>query len=470
MRRWWPLGLAGQLVAVLLLALLAGQALSLLIFADERRHALRELNREQVLTRTAGLVRLLGETPPELRARILAAASSSSLHFRIEHESAVDPGPSWHGRNRLARRLAGMVGDEAGRSVFVELSDERRLHRLVGFEPPDRMSGRAHYWREHRAGLALLISVRLADGEWLNAGTSFPAPPRWAGPSLVSLALTAALVTLAVVVAVRRITQPMGRLAAAADALGRGAAVPALPEAGPPDVRRTTRAFNRMQARLTRFVDDRTRMLAAISHDLRTPITSLRLRAELVEEEETRERMLATLDEMQRIVEASLEFAGEAASREATRIVDLTALVESVVLDLADLGRPASFAATRRTPYACRPASLRRAVRNLVENALAYGGSARVALLAAPGELRVVIEDDGPGVPEALQERVFEPFVRLETSRSRETGGTGLGLAIARTIARGHGGDILLRNRPAGGLEATLVLPADGLDAGPGTA
>ncbi len=214
-RRWWPPGLAGQLAGVLLLALVAAQGLSLLIFADERRLALRELNREQVLTRTAGLVRLLGETPPELQGRILAAASSGALRFRIEPESAVDPGPARHARNRLARRLAQMVGGEAGRTVLVELRDEQRLGRLVGFEPIDRATGRPRYWREHRAGLALLISVRLEGGAWLNAGTSFPAPPGWAVPSLVSLALSAGLVTLVVVLAVRRITQPMGRLARA---------------------------------------------------------------------------------------------------------------------------------------------------------------------------------------------------------------------------------------------------------------
>jgi signal transduction histidine kinase len=346
--------------------------------------------------------------------------------------------------------------------VLVEVRDERRVRNLVGFAPVDDVTGRARYWRERHGPLALLISVGLPDGRWLNAGTPFATPPGWALPSLASLGLSAGLVALVVVLAVRRIARPMRSLATAVDALGRGEASPPLPEAGPLEVQRTTRAFNRMQERLRRFVDDRTRMLAAISHDLRTPITSLRLRAELVEEEETRDRMLATLDEMQRIVEASLEFAREEASREATRVVDLAALVESVVSDLADLGGDASFDGAPRTPYACRPAGLRRALRNLVENALAYGRCARVRLEALPEQLRVVVEDDGPGIPEAMLERVFEPFVRLEDSRSRDTGGIGLGLAIARTIARGHGGDVTLRNRPEGGLVATIVLPVEG--------
>jgi signal transduction histidine kinase len=461
-KRLIPRGLTGQLLAVVLLALLVGQALSLAIFADERRHALRTVNREQVLSRTASLVRLLAETPVGLHERILEATSSSQLRFRLEGASAVDPRVPRHAHNRLAQQLTELIGENGLRPVLVEVRDERRVRNLVGFTPVDDVTGRARYWRERHASLALLISVGLPDGRWLNAGTPFATPPSWALPSLASLGLSAGLVALVVVLAVRRIARPMQSLAAAADALGRGEASPPLREAGPLEVRRTTRAFNRMQERLRRFVDDRTRMLAAISHDLRTPITSLRLRAELVEEDETRERMLGTLDEMQRIVEASLEFAREEASREATRVVDLAALVESVVSDLADLGGDASFDGAPRTPYACRPAGLRRALRNLVENALAYGQRARVRLEALPDQLRVVVEDDGPGIPEAMLERVFEPFVRLEDSRSRDTGGIGLGLAIARTIARGHGGDVTLRNRPEGGLVATIVLPVEG--------
>jgi signal transduction histidine kinase len=214
-----------------------------------------------------------------------------------------------------------------------------------------------------------------------------------------------------------------------------------------------------MQARLRRFVDDRTRMLGAISHDLRTPITSLRLRAEFVEDEETRSRILATLDEMQDMVEGTLAFAREEAASEPTRVVDLAALVESTADDLADLGADVAFANPGRLPYAARPVALRRALRNLIENAVRYGRRCRLRMERDREEVRIVIEDDGPGIAEDQQERVFEPFVRLEGSRSSETGGIGLGLAIARSIVRAHGGDIRLGNRPEGGLAVTLALP-----------
>jgi signal transduction histidine kinase len=262
-----------------------------------------------------------------------------------------------------------------------------------------------------------------------------------------------------VVLVVRRLTAPLRELALAADRLGRGESVPSIADAGPEEVRRTTRAFNRMQERLKRFVDDRTRMLAAISHDLRTPITTLRLRAEFVEDDETRSKMIETLDELQRMVEATLTFVREEASSEETRTVDLAALAESVVDDLADLGRDASMGAAERQPYACRPVALKRALRNLVENAIAYGRRARVALTRTADELVITVDDDGPGIASDEIERVFAPFVRLEPSRNQETGGIGLGLAIARNIARAHGGDISLVNRTEGGLRASLRLP-----------
>ena len=223
------------------------------------------------------------------------------------------------------------------------------------------------------------------------------------------------------------------------------------------------RAFNLMRARLDRYVRDRTAMLAAVSHDLRTPITSLRLHAEFVEDAETKTKILAALDEMQRMTEDALAFIREDMQREETRTVDLPALVDSVAADLAELGHDIAVADSARVLAACRPAALRRALRNLLENAAGYGARATVRVEGDEcAEVRIVVEDEGPGIPETELERVFEPFVRLEASRSRDTGGTGLGLAIARSIVRGHGGDIALENREGGGLRATLALPGAG--------
>ena len=287
-----------------------------------------------------------------------------------------------------------------------------------------------------------------------------PPPPSWALPSLSLMGATALVLILVVILLVRRVTRPMAQLASAAERLGRGADTEPLPEEGPIDIRRTTAAFNRMQDRLHRFVRDRTQMLAAISHDLRTPITSLRLRAEFIEDTELREKIIATLAEMQRMTEATLAFAREDAKAEPSRTVDLAALVDSIAADLADTGTPVTCEISERIDIAGRPDALRRVFRNLIENAVTYGKCARIAVTATADEAIVTIDDDGPGIPVADRERVFEPFVRLEESRNTETGGIGLGLAIARTILRAHGGDIVLEDAPDSGLRVTVSLPA----------
>jgi signal transduction histidine kinase len=213
-----------------------------------------------------------------------------------------------------------------------------------------------------------------------------------------------------------------------------------------------------MQIRLRRFLEDRTRLLAAIGHDLRTPITSLRLRTEFISDSETREKFNATLDEMQGMAEAALSFAKTESSTEPTRTVELNALLESICDDLADMGWDVKFRSDGRLPYSCRPAALRRAIRNVIENAIRYGERARVEISTAEEGVDICVEDDGPGIPPEEQERVCQPFVRMESSRNRDTGGVGLGLSIARSIIRNHGGDIEF-SRSETGFRTHLRLP-----------
>jgi signal transduction histidine kinase len=312
------------------------------------------------------------------------------------------------------------------------------------------------------AGLDVIASVPFHDGGWLNAETDIRAEPvPLPLPSLLSAAIMAVAGFAIVVFVARRVTRPLKALADSADAFGRGAATPPLAEAGPDEARRLIAAFNRMQERLIRFVTDRTRMLAAIGHDLRTPITSLRLRAELLDDEEAKGKMLATLDEMEHMAEATLAFAREDAATEPSRSIDLAALIASQVDDLAEMGKPVTFAEAPRLPYTCRPAALKRAIGNLIENAIQYGERARVSLGDGPSGPLIAIDDDGPGIPDEKMQDVFKPFVRLESSRSRATGGTGLGLSIARSIVLAHGGELVLTNRQDRGLRAEIRLPAE---------
>ncbi|HEY3149425.1 MAG TPA: ATP-binding protein, partial [Dongiaceae bacterium] len=246
-------------------------------------------------------------------------------------------------------------------------------------------------------------------------------------------------------------------LATAAEELGRGARPGDVPEAGLTEVRRAARAFNRMQRRIRRMIEDRTQMIAAISHDLRTPITRLRLRAEFVEDSEEQQKMLADLDQMEAIIRSTLAFAREDSDTEPTEPVDLVALLREVVEDHpeARLNADSSAACILRA----RPVALRRCFNNLVGNAIRYGNDAEIAVRELSNAVEVTIDDTGPGVPENRMKDVFRPFVRLEESRNRDSGGAGLGLAIARSVVLAHGGAITLANRKEGGLRATVRLP-----------
>ena len=466
-----PKSLAGQLTLLLLLALAAAQGVAVALFAWERMEALRDAHRDDAVLRTATVARLLGDTPPGLHVSVIAAASTELARFSLTAEPAVGETNTGERAAAIASELSAALDMDAARvrvaplrTRFLE-DDDRDDHDNDDRDDDDDRDhdGDGDDDHRHREPDWFTASVALADGRWLNVAVGPPpGAPAW-GAAFVAVFLLSALGIAAVAVLTgRRMAKPMRGLAAAAGRFGRGEAVDDLPEAGPEETRETVRAFNLMRARLDRYVRDRTAMLAAVSHDLRTPITSLRLHAEFVEDAETKAKILAALDEMQRMTGDALAFIREDMQREETRTVDLHALVDSVAADLAELGHEIAVADSGRVLAACRPAALRRALRNLLENAAAYGDRAAVRIERDDAGLRVVVEDEGPGIPEEEIERVFEPFVRLEASRSRDTGGSGLGLAIARGVVRGHGGDIVLANRAEGGLRATVALPAGG--------
>lgn len=308
----------------------------------------------------------------------------------------------------------------------------------------------------------VLIQAPLSDGQWLRF--TVPDPDSLGGfpyrHFAERVALAAFLVWLLSLWTARRLAAPIAAFASAAERLGKGTDTPPLAERGPHELRVATRAFNDMQDRLQRFVRDRTQMLAAMSHDLRTPLTRMTLRAEFIEDPWEKRKMLGDLAEMIAMIESTLTFAREDFNRETRALVDLRALIESICQDAADTRAVISCSVAERIDLECRPQALRRAITNLVDNALKYGGSAHVEVLKETGKVLVLIEDQGPGIPPDQHERVFTPFYRLESSRNRETGGAGLGLALVRTIVHGHGGSVTLANRTEGGLRVRVELPA----------
>lgn len=311
-----------------------------------------------------------------------------------------------------------------------------------------------------RAIRQVILSVQKPDGEWLEA--RLPTPRRDPAMTARLIAATALLylIVLGVTLAIAGwLSRPLRDLTAAAEGFaGRGDGIEVTPR-GPGDLRRLIVAFNGMKGRMAALLDEKDRMLGAIGHDLRTPLASLRIRVENLEPGEERDRMVATLREAATMLEDILVLARTGRAREEARDVDLAALLDAVAEEYGEMGRPVSFVPAPRMVARVQTGLLRRAIRNLVDNAVTYGGHARLSLSRDVGGISITVSDDGPGIAEGDLDRVLSPFERGEESRNRETGGAGLGLAIADAIVQGHGGRLILANREGGGLDATLVLP-----------
>jgi signal transduction histidine kinase len=325
------------------------------------------------------------------------------------------------------------------------------------FGPPVEMDQKVTLW------------LRLIDGSWLTVTLPLGdlLPPPLFRPWMPWAATFAAILAISLLAA-RGMSRSLRRLAGAAEQLGINISSVPLAEAGPREIRAVTRAFNRMQARLKRFVADRTQMLAAISHDLRTPLSRLRLRAESLPQGPDSAKIVADLDLMDQMIAATLTFARDDVAGEQRVRIDLASLIHTVCDEIVDAGGVARYQGPDYLAIDAAPLSLMRAATNVIENAVKYGSEARVSVVETRLGIDIAVADAGPGIPAAEHERVFEPFYRLDAARSPDamggsSGGTGLGLAIARHVLRAHGGDVTLRNAETGGLVVTLHLPRAGI-------
>jgi signal transduction histidine kinase len=470
MTSWWKKSLAGQFIGFVLAALLAGQTIAFLISSNQREAAIRQAIEGDFVSRTAALSSVLEKLPVQMRHDVLLGNSTGYARFWISTTNPQLDAGAWYrvAQAYLSQRIAELIANNGAADAAILAAAEKSR---VGNEDPQLSNWaplRSSLWQNDSDTVHFLhfsdgegmgIAKQLNDGTWLNAAYYKPTPPDMlTSQSLLSIGITAAVLSLIGILIANRIARPLRDLALSAEALGRGETVALSPPKGPDDIRQLYESFDRMQLRLRRFIDDRTRMLAAIGHDLRTPLTTLRLRAEFVKDPELQQKILATVDEMQMMTEETLSFVRSEAASEETRTIDVAALLGSLCDDLAELGHDVSFSETDRISYRCRPDNLKRAVRNLIENALRYAGNASVSIQTSQTSIAILVDDDGPGIPASEREQVFAPFYRIEHSRNRETGGVGLGLSIARAIVRHHGGDIVLSpNNP--GLRAAVVLP-----------
>ena len=460
--------LAGRTV----LLLLAGMVLSLVIglgfYAGDRRTQWAEARVHYSAERIAAAIRQAEPFPPQERRQGAAGLGGPGLRVAWSAEALVGPqeaedwGAGWF-RKTLLDHLGQPVAGPLRIAYADSLPESWDASRARGM---GRGMGMMTMHMQHMAlmgepGQPLLVaSYRMREGDWLNfAVPSVRLEPFWATGAFAGIVLSSLVVTTLAGWLVWRSSRPLAVLAAAAERLGVDVNAPPVAETGPADVRLAAKAFNGMQRRLKGFVEDRTQMLAAISHDLRTPITRLRLRAEFLEDEEQRTKTLADLDEMEAMIAATLSFAREDALREPRVGLDLAALLQTLCDDAADAGETVAYAGPDHLAFQGRPLALKRAFANLIDNAVKYGGKAEVALSTGDGQAVATVADSGPGLPEGETEKVFDPFYRVERSRSRDTGGTGLGLAVVRSAVRSHGGEVSLANRPQGGLVATVRLP-----------
>ena len=446
-----------QLVLLIIIALGVAQFVSLWLFADERSLAIRAALGFEAAGRAANVARLIEEAPADLRPSIIRAANSPLVRFDLGTKPLVQHSDHSDG-GLVETRVRALLNDSYSRDIRVE------LHQIQGAILPlpnlshEMTEMHLAMMRGELSAIEMNLSISIAGGQWLNVSTRFERPPiQWPLYSMLTFGLTAMALLVAVSWFVMTgLLGPLRRLARASERLGRGEDIDALPERGPQEVRELTAGFNRMQDRLTRFVADRTRVLAALGHDLRSPLTAMRVHSEMVEEDETRESLVATVEEMQSMVEATLTFAKGLSGNEPMQDVDLQSFLEAL---RGDMVVPFVLSDGPEVTVRLRPNAIRRALRNVIENAVRYGGSATLGWISAEGEIEISVTDRGPGIPTAELERVFDPFFRLEESRSLETGGHGLGLSIARSILRAQGGEISLANHPDGGLIATIRLP-----------
>ena len=440
--------MTGRVFITLLLGVLISAALTQLAADVERQRMVEQQRDQHLLERAEQLVMATEIVPASARAVYLSVANRPGLRLEVGTPLAPAEAPSSFA-SALASRLgeAYLVEPTTARPPSCDMADQSSM--LYGLLRTQ--------WR----GSCETINVRLRDGEQLRLSVL---PPRSAiaGPStdyrpmialfFVSIAFLAYLVA-------RMTTRPLKQLAQAAKDLGHDINRPPLELSGASEIRQATAAFNAMQARIRQYIFQRTQMLAAITHDLQTPLTRMRLRLEKVSDAELQERLIGDLSAMQAMVREGLDLARSMDTTETMQLLDLDSLLDSVCADATDAGQPVTLGGRAQMALLGRPLDLQRCFGNLLDNAVKYGHEAQVTVVRIGGAARIRIRDKGPGVPPAELARVFEPFYRVETSRSRESGGTGLGLTIARNIAEQHGGSLTLANHPDGGLEATLTLP-----------
>jgi signal transduction histidine kinase len=415
--------------------------------------ALPSLERSGLLDQAANMVRIIEAAPPAIREQLASAATTPTIRV------------GWYAATSAVSTVLGQVIDQVpkrSREVETRLGDSPRTVRILQPDgSSDALMSTPEFQEQHtKYPHAYVLAVQYSDGSWLV----FTVPEKlWGLPWLKRWAIWLLFLTVSTgivsTIATRQLVRPIRRFAKAIRLFGTNPQAQPIAETGPRELASVISAFNAMQAQIQKFVAYRTAMLAAISHDLRTPLTRMRLRGEFIADEVQQARLFRDVDELQAMVDGALAFFRGDSDEEAMTSFDFPGVLQTIANDYADQGIEIRYAGPSRVVYRGRPFALKRAFTNLIENAVKYGTPPTIELTCQEKTITIMVRDQGPGIPTASLERVFNPFYRLESSRSRTTGGVGLGLTAALAIVRGHGGDIVLSNLPDGGLGASVTLP-----------
>ena len=460
-RRFFPKSLTGQIALLVGIALFIAQAINFTLLLNERRGARFAQVIAPAVTRIVDAAERVNN--PAMRERDDDAEPETrggrgqrrpSPRVTLTSSNPIDP----------ARPRAMRLEDDIRAGLTdagVQFGQVVAVIREVDFnQPVFRNMSPTRAERFRRLGAELNVAVELPGKGWLMLRSGWPRSERALIWQLLAQTLILYVVVLFPVLwAGRRIARPLRNLALATERFRPGEQPDPVEERGPADVRKVIAAYNSLSLRVNGMLDEKDRMLGAIGHDLRTPLMALRVRIESVEDDDDRTKMADTIEEMSRTLDDILSLARLGRPSEPLTEVDVSALVDAVVEDFRDLDKDVTFEEAPRLTMRLRPSLMRRAVRNLIENAVKYGGGAEVFLKSEGKSVAIQVCDRGPGIPQDKLDTVFDPFTRLEESRNRDTGGVGLGLALARAIVRDAGGEITLANREGGGLIATIGLP-----------
>jgi signal transduction histidine kinase len=457
-------GLAARIGAAIVAAVAAIQVLVALVFVMNPPNFHPFYSARWLSDAAVTIIRNATSGEAQLTSALgnLQNAESLAVRFVNAPPSLGHSDPPWP-LNRVLDTVRNEVGDAAAPSI--EAVGMGPSGEPIPVVPADAFAnlpkGPLRSGEDLLLPPVFLIAADLHDGRWLTIEPSHRAARRRLAQSLASIFAGTLVIAAIAVLTARSLIAPLSQLATAADALGRSPEIIETPRPAMREFAAIHHAFETMQKRLKRFVDERTHMLAAISHDLRTPLTRLRLQAEFIGDGELREGMLANIDSMRDMLAETLSFAKGDASADASAAFDLASILISLCDEASDAGAQAEYDGPNHVTAFGKPTAIRRMFSNLIDNAVRYGGAARVSLNDRGGDWIVTIADDGPGIPPESFEQAFEPFQRLESSRNRETGGTGLGLSIARDIVLAHGGQISLANASTGsrGLIVSVLLP-----------